>query len=617
MKTMKKLTAVIAALVLMLLPLTTTAEALDFSASHTHSYFMILQRTPNCNRTGYSLGICRKCLRISFSKYGKTEHEWAIEEVAPSCTANGNEKRSCRLCGTTVNTTLSATGHSYSEWTAEGDREVRVCTVCGDKQYRNPTTPTTPTETPGRGDVADRESITTGVSVNAAVTVTDYVTPEQFGAYADGTHDDAAAIQAAVDSGKNVVFTAGKTYYMAPESYVSINNKSGFIMSGGTIHKAASDTNINCFVITGCTDCVFQNMYIYSEFTATDRLTPADHTRPTGYSSNVLAFSGWNNTGIKFINNRFDRMDADYWFNANAAKGEWKNILVDGWISSTTIMPLYCQYIEGLEICNARVSMSETHSGDGDHILYICRMSRTVRVHDCYFSSKAGASRAVLLTIHGISATADSCPQDVRFTNCTIDAGPDRALYSGNGASVEFINCTLTNNPTQDNMYLVTGDKSNQFHFTDCVLVSDGPVYCIGETKIVTLDNCLIRATGTGVFAGPFNVTVNGCDIEIEGGSLCFSNYSDGFDYTFIDTTVNKTGTGTYIASIRKTGGKLSFKGCTLNCPSTTYFMYNAGVDMSAVSFENTSITVARALANSSEAKGYSAVNSYLNGNLI
>jgi len=40
-----------------------------------------------------------------------------------------------------------------------------------------------------------------------------FVTPEMYGAYGDGTHDDTAAIQAAVDSGEVVVF-ADKTYLM-------------------------------------------------------------------------------------------------------------------------------------------------------------------------------------------------------------------------------------------------------------------------------------------------------------------------------------------------------------------------------------------------------------------
>ena len=47
----------------------------------------------------------------------------------------------------------------------------------------------------------------------ATLVVTEpYITPEMFGAYGDGTHDDTTAIQAAVTSGKNVSFGKQKTY---------------------------------------------------------------------------------------------------------------------------------------------------------------------------------------------------------------------------------------------------------------------------------------------------------------------------------------------------------------------------------------------------------------------
>lgn len=45
--------------------------------------------------------------------------------------------------------------------------------------------------------------------------ITEYVTPEMFGASGDGTRDDYPAIQAAIDSGKMVYFPADKIYYVS------------------------------------------------------------------------------------------------------------------------------------------------------------------------------------------------------------------------------------------------------------------------------------------------------------------------------------------------------------------------------------------------------------------
>ena len=61
-------------------------------------------------------------------------HKFSAWEVtkAPTCTADGNEARTCEMCGVTENRTIKATGHqSYSEWEIT---KAATCTVDGSKQ---------------------------------------------------------------------------------------------------------------------------------------------------------------------------------------------------------------------------------------------------------------------------------------------------------------------------------------------------------------------------------------------------------------------------------------------------------------------------------------------------
>lgn len=72
------------------------------------------------------------------------------------------------------------------------------------------------------------------------------VTPEQFGAVGDGTTDDRLALQAAIDTGKNVFLPAGKTYRYTVAPSISTH----FQRFGGP-GVLKPDGNINGVLVTG------------------------------------------------------------------------------------------------------------------------------------------------------------------------------------------------------------------------------------------------------------------------------------------------------------------------------------------------------------------------------
>lgn len=65
--------------------------------------------------------------------YGEP-HVWTESIVAPTCAAEGKLIRTCEICGDAVETVLEKAGHTWGEWTQDGEQHAHVCTVCGEKQ---------------------------------------------------------------------------------------------------------------------------------------------------------------------------------------------------------------------------------------------------------------------------------------------------------------------------------------------------------------------------------------------------------------------------------------------------------------------------------------------------
>lgn len=445
------------------------------------------------------------------------------------------------------------------------------------------------------------------------------VTPEMFGAKGDGKTDDTAAIQKAIDSGYNVVF-GDKTYFIAANKYLTIENKTDFHMYGGTIHKAASANNIQLFVLNDCTNCSFENMYIYSEFAYKDILIPADHTRPSPQlSSNVLAFSGKGNTNITFKNNRFDYMSADYWLNGKD-NAFWKNIVVDGWESSTSLLPMYTQCTTGLTVKNADVGLNPKSSGDGDHCIYVCYKGSDVKISDSHFYWNGSASvsgRIAVLTFHGGSYSMGTQPRNITISNTTIEAKEGRAVYCSKGVDVTFRNCNISNTTADKN-----GNAPLLFGYGDMLVYDSSlttPDTVFDGLDSLYLEKCKISgASYNAITATLSNLTAVGCSITIGDGSLYYVTNASGVKHTYQDCIITKTSYGKgYVLSKRSRAGLIAFDGCTINC-GKSYFMYNGGnVDMMGITLKNTNITNAKALAVAKEAVNYTAVNSYLNSVLI
>ena len=67
---------------------------------------------------------------------GHSFGEWTVTEN-PTCIQKGTKQRVCAVCGEVEKESISATGHTYSEWIAEGENHYKKCTVCGQETERS------------------------------------------------------------------------------------------------------------------------------------------------------------------------------------------------------------------------------------------------------------------------------------------------------------------------------------------------------------------------------------------------------------------------------------------------------------------------------------------------
>ncbi len=110
-----------------------------------HSWNVIENHDATCTQEGYKKYKCSRCGSTYTNKISKKGHEWTTKRISPTCTSTGKEYQECTKCGAhDSEKTLSALGHSWSNWTtvqaatsSKEGKERRTCNRCGKVEERS------------------------------------------------------------------------------------------------------------------------------------------------------------------------------------------------------------------------------------------------------------------------------------------------------------------------------------------------------------------------------------------------------------------------------------------------------------------------------------------------
>ena len=106
----------------------------------------VLHQLPSCTAKGEEKRSCSKCGHTETRTLNALGHSFSKPTVTkkPTCTESGIETGKCTRCGQTTTNTISATGHKWSNWSekdaatcTEGGSEIRTCSVCKAEEKRN------------------------------------------------------------------------------------------------------------------------------------------------------------------------------------------------------------------------------------------------------------------------------------------------------------------------------------------------------------------------------------------------------------------------------------------------------------------------------------------------
>ena len=101
-------------------------------------------KAPTCTEKGSERRDCANCNHFETREIAALGHKYEVVVTAPTCTEDGYTTHTCRCGDSYVDSKVDALGHEYGEWTevkaptcdAEG-QDKRICDTCGDVQYRD------------------------------------------------------------------------------------------------------------------------------------------------------------------------------------------------------------------------------------------------------------------------------------------------------------------------------------------------------------------------------------------------------------------------------------------------------------------------------------------------
>ncbi len=87
---------------------------------------------PTCTEEGTEKRTCPKCGKEERQKTPAAGHKWGTwqEKEAPTCTEKGTQERECNVCHDKETKDVEAKGHAEGVWESDGEGHWKICPVC-------------------------------------------------------------------------------------------------------------------------------------------------------------------------------------------------------------------------------------------------------------------------------------------------------------------------------------------------------------------------------------------------------------------------------------------------------------------------------------------------------
>lgn len=307
----------------------------------------------------------------------------------------------------------------------------------------------------------------------------EYVTPEMYGAYGDGTHDDTAAVQQAINSGK-ICIGFGKTYNIANVRIYNDCDVRDCVFYTESIANTGAMSKYTLLVDAAnltmrFEDCVFKS--------TNDQNTSNNYV--SGYTSNVTPFiSPYGAKSLEFIGCKF--------FNSYYAV----------YVKTRSLTRFRCEscefigYVMGIDIayCTDAI-ISDTRLTQNT--------SSTRQAHDIYIAEGVGNN----VIIKGCDINSAGCAihcnhgssYDVKVFDTRIISAGDRPIVA-TGDSDTGKNKIHADNCTIECTHMVCdGAYNTEYTFNGCKIkcsASGECVYSVGRTPYygyAVFNNCTIQ----------------------------------------------------------------------------------------------------------------------------
>ena len=326
--------------------------------------------------------------------------------------------------------------------------------------------------------------------------------------------DDSGAFEKAVLMGRGNVELKDKIYYLRTQNNNSVSatpwkSFSHFTFNGNGAKlfirtKYVGDTvrfsHPSWAWLYQCSDGVFKNLNICALRDRDDGAVKGHH-RLNSSDSRIIAFMVLGCKNLSFNNMYFQGMNHDFVIKRSGNSGLNHNIKIDNW-TSRDVMQVAIAGVHGCYINHADVTQAPFIGTM--HIIYGQSYLKGLFIKNSTFR-QGDEYTAVMLTHHGGSNDPRTCPDSIFYDNCTIIGA--RMVQGNGGQHQTFRNCTFieeydhfatTKGKLETNRHIIIGTGIH-LKFIDCkfnLKTSGLLLYDLASSKKLSLllQNCVVNA---------------------------------------------------------------------------------------------------------------------------